>query len=69
MSDTKTKEVAGCLGAVLAMFVTLPMWLVLLFGILSRVDAPVWMWGLYWAYIPTSLCIASISIVVKLMDE
>ena len=34
-------------------FVTTPMWLMMTYGILTRINAPTWLWGMYYAYIPT----------------
>lgn len=69
MADPNPKDVVGCVHAILGFFTVLPMWLVLLYGILSRVEAPSWMWGVYFAYVPTAIATAAIGIVVKFLDE
>jgi hypothetical protein len=50
----------------LAIFVCLPIWLSLLYGILIRVDASDVMWLLYWVYVPISVLVTYI---VRLIDE
>lgn len=44
------------------------MWFGLLYGILANIGAPAWMWGLYWAYIPVSVFIAVVKVVVDHLD-
>lgn len=36
-----------------SVLVTLPMWFVMTYAILARIDSPPWLWGLFYAYIPT----------------
>ncbi len=44
--------VISCLASMFTVLVTGPMWYVLMFGILSRIDAPTWLWALFWCYVP-----------------
>ncbi len=55
MSDITPKQGLGCILAVITFFITIPIWYVLLFAILQRVDAAPWMWVAYWIYIPVGI--------------
>ena len=48
-----TKAAAGCFVTVWDFLIVRPLWLVLVFGILSRLDAPTWLWACYWVYVPS----------------
>lgn len=48
MSAKNMKFIAGILG----LFVTLPIWLFLVYRILDAVHANELMWFLYWVYVP-----------------
>jgi hypothetical protein len=55
------------IGALLVVFITLPIWFFLLYKILQAVDASELMWFLYWIYLPVSTLVA---VLVKLsVDE
>jgi hypothetical protein len=47
------KTIAG----MVALFVTLPIWLYLLYKVLEYVHASELMWFLYWAYIPATILV------------
>lgn len=38
-----------------SLFVTTPMWLVLVFSLMSANEMPTWAWTLYWCYVPCSI--------------
>ena len=61
-SIKKSKILAGAL----AIFVVLPIWLYLLYYILSAVQASQLAWFLYWVYVPVALFV---SFVTKLTEE
>jgi len=46
--------------AILATFVSLPIWLYLLYQILESVGANELMWFLYWVYVPVSLIVTGL---------
>jgi len=52
--------VAGCLAASVQMFVVFPMWIAILYQILTRIDIPSWTWGLFWAYVPIGFILQGI---------
>ena len=47
--------------AILAAFVSLPIWLYLLYQILEAVNASELMWFLYWIYVPVSFLVSALS--------
>ena len=56
--ELKPSQFAGCATAMIRMMVTLPMWYVLLFGIIGRIDAPNWLWILFWVYMPVGVLLS-----------
>lgn len=52
--DSGEEAAAGCAVACISIFITLPMWFALLFGILDRIEAPTWMWSCFFAYMPST---------------
>lgn len=42
------------MGLILAIFITIPIWLFLLYKILHAVNASELMWFLYWIYVPAN---------------
>lgn len=62
MSDKdEAKTTIGCTIAILGLFVTLPMWYVLLFCVLDATNQPVWVWALYWAYVPVAFITSALA--------
>ena len=49
------KGLVGCTGLVIQMFLVYPIWYILLFVILQRIEPPTWTWVLYIIYIPATL--------------
>lgn len=42
-------------GLLLTLFLIFPAYFVMLYWLLSATDAPAYVWGVYWAYIPSSI--------------
>lgn len=53
--EAKPAVYVACMGAVLTVCLTLPIWYILLFGILWRTEAPAWQWVLFIIYVPVTL--------------
>lgn len=71
-SDKENAETAvGCVLMMWTMFVTTPMWLVLLFLILSALgdNIPVWGWVLYWTYIPSMILGLALAAITKQIKD
>lgn len=51
------EQMTGCLLSIWSLFVTGPIWLVLMFVVLNALgDAiPTWGWVLYWIYVPATI--------------
>jgi hypothetical protein len=49
---------AKLIGAVLGIFVTLPIWFFILYRILDAIKAGELVWFLYWVYVPVNLLAA-----------
>ena len=62
------KTALGCIGGVLVL-VTIPMWLALLFVILDSICAPVWAWGIFFAYIPATITAGVIHVAANSIDQ
>lgn len=45
--------------AVITLFFVMPAWYILLYQIISRLDMPGWVWGIYFAYVPAGLMVAA----------
>lgn len=45
----------GCISAIISIFVTIPIWYVLLASILFAIDAKPWQWTLFIIYVPAGL--------------
>lgn len=52
MKSSEAKGLAGCFILIWQFFVTTPMWLILLYHLMSANEMPVFAWVLYWAYVP-----------------
>lgn len=52
--DLPTSSYVAVATLLWSLFITTPIWFTILYVILSRVNAPSWVWGLYFAYIPVS---------------
>jgi hypothetical protein len=51
MSNNK-KLLSGCIAAFWSICITTPMWLVLLYHILTKIQAAPTYWALFWCYVP-----------------
>ena len=56
--ETKPSQVLGCAFGLLRLTVTLPLWYIILYAILSRIDTPTGIWVAFWVYVPTGLMLA-----------
>lgn len=61
--SSEAEQIVGCASAMWSLCVTCPMWLVLLFTILSSIDVPSYAWVLFWCYLPAHI-VASVMISV-----
>lgn len=63
---SKDKDAAiGCLMHLLRLFVLLPLWLSIMFGVLTHIDAPTWLWVVFWIYAPSILVIGLLTGIVE----
>ena len=61
MSNDEDKAkiaLAGCLSAILTTLIQLPLFCMILVGLLIASDAPTWTWVLFWIYIPVGVILA-----------
>jgi hypothetical protein len=55
-ADKKTpQDEFGCVVGMWAMFVTTPMYLAILFSLMTATNQPTWAWVLFWCYVPAQL--------------
>lgn len=52
-------------GGILALCVTTPIWYILFYKILARIDATDGMWTLFWIYMPVGILV---SIILKISE-
>lgn len=55
------KEIASIVGALLSVFFVLPIWLVLIYQILDKLEVSGFTWGLYIAYVPSAMLVGAIN--------
>ena len=49
--------------------ITTPMWLMLFYQLLAAVDAPPWVWALYFCYLPAHAVGLILGIIVHLLED
>lgn len=54
--------------ALWAFFVTLPMWLVLIYQLLAAAGVPPWVWSLFWCYVPATYIASMMAAVSKAIE-
>lgn len=64
-SMTKARFLGGCLALTLHLFITLPAWLWLLYGLLVRTNASPLEWFIFVAYVPASIFAAIIGGIIQ----
>ncbi len=64
--DFTGKQAMGCIMAVLALLVSLPLWYVILFYLLYTTQAPPWIWVAYWVYVPIGLIVGILQQALRL---
>ena len=57
------------LGALIGLFLTLSLWFIMLYGIISSIDAPVWLWAIFWVYVLLIFILAFIAKLIERMDD
>lgn len=69
MSDEKPKitmkQGVSCIGVLLAIGISTPLWYWLLYQILVRVDATPTMWVFYWIYVPVGVVMAMLRAITE----
>lgn len=63
------RNLCGCALIIWTFCITCPMWLVLLFALMSANDMPTWSWVLYWVYVPCQVIGVTFASLVKLLNE
>jgi uncharacterized protein (DUF983 family) len=61
------QQAAGCLAAMLTLFVTMPIWYALLFWLLLNANAPTWAWVAYYVYVPVGMVAGALMHLAKLV--
>lgn len=67
--ELKPSQIGGCLTAMLRLTITLPIWYTLLFGILSRIECPTWMWIAFWIYTPVGILLSFVEEFLKGLNK
>lgn len=67
--DVSNKDLGGCVVTIWALFVTTPIWLVLMFAMMQASDMPTWAWVLYWVYLPSTIFGSIVAGVVRQMSS
>lgn len=66
MSDKNDNQrAAGCVLGILALFVMLPMSFALWFGVLTAIEAPTWMWVVFWIHVPVTIVVSILRVMVE----
>lgn len=67
MSEEKNdnQRFAGCALGLLGVFVACPLSFALSFGVLTTIQAPVWMWIVFWILWPTTFLLAIIRVLIE----
>lgn len=60
-----TQSLVGCLLALAALAIQLPLWACLMFGILDASGAPTWCWVLFWIYVPVCVVLGVIRAIAE----
>lgn len=58
------QKMAGCLCGLLSLAILLPMSIGLWFGTLTAIEAPTWMWVLFWVYAPAVIILSVLRVIV-----
>lgn len=53
----------------IGLFVTLPLWFAMLYGILLAIDAQPWLWVIFWTYVPITFILTTLAKIVEQMDD
>lgn len=69
MAKSDEKDVAGCIIAIWQLFVTLPLFVAVLIGVLVTISPPAWVWVCAILYIPAMLIGIFLASIAKLLLE
>lgn len=58
---------ATCAAVVIHLLLIQPLWYVLLFAILQRIETESWMWVCYWVYVPAAFVAAAFTQIAKVL--
>lgn len=69
-NDLSAKDTMGCALSLWHLLVMSPMWFSLLYGILSSIgeSVPMWVWVLYWSYVPAVILGGAMMAIVRAMS-
>jgi len=60
--DKHVKELIGCALGLVTLMIQTPIWYLLVYKILIRVDATPIMWVFYWIYLPVGVVLAALRV-------
>lgn len=70
MNEFPKTKIIGCILTFISFLFIAPMWFALIFGILWNIDAPTWMWVLYWVWCPLAFMVGFMKgLVVDLLSD
>lgn len=62
-SSVNLKQGVSCIGVVISVAISTPIWYWLVYQILVRVDATPTMWAFYWIYLPVGIVLACLRVI------
>lgn len=59
----------NCFTAIWLLFVTTPMFLLIVYAIMSSITLPVWAWPLFWCYVPALIIGVLLGTIARAYDK
>lgn len=69
MSSRQTQQSVKLIFSAMWVFLVQPLWLAVMFGILSLLTAPTWMWVCYWVYVVSTVLLALTQALTDVLKE
>ncbi len=60
--------IAAIVGLFASLFITLPIWFIILYQIMQATNQPAWVWGLYFVYLVLSILITCLTSWIKIEE-
>lgn len=68
-SDKEKVAITGCVVAIVTLFVQVPLFGAMLYGVIQACEAPGWVWVIFWIYVPVCFLLGVFRSIIEALTK